>query len=120
MSSFMSEKSDYTRILFAIEKIDDIFEYKKQYKTIENLLNSKLGFDATNMCIMQIGETLNKLSAELQQKYSELPIKESYLTCNYIAHDYEGVNKYIIEMIIREQLPLLKEQLQKILRELKN
>ncbi|MBA1433358.1 MAG: DUF86 domain-containing protein [Epsilonproteobacteria bacterium] len=116
----MSEKSDYARILFAIEKIDDIFEYKNQYKTIEALLNSKLGFDATNMCIMQIGETLNKLSQELQQRHSELPIKESYLTRNYIAHDYEGVNKHIIEMIIREQLPPLKIKLQNILQELEN
>jgi uncharacterized protein with HEPN domain len=116
----MSNKSDATRLPFAIEKIDDIFEYKQQYKSIESLLNSKLGFDATNMCIMQLGETLNKLSVQIQEKYMELPIKESYLTRNYIAHDYEGVNKHIIEMIIREQLPLLKEQLQNILIELEN
>ncbi len=116
----MSKNSDLSRLTFAIEKIDDIFEYKTQYKTIENLLNTKLGFDATTMCIMQIGETLNKLSPAIQQKYTELPIKESYLTRNYIAHDYEGVNKHIIEMIIRQQLPLLKQQLQTIIKELKN
>ncbi len=115
----MSNKSDLTRLQFAIEKIDDIFTYKAEYKTIENLLNAKLGFDATNMCIMQIGETLNKLSNEIQQNYKELPIRESYLTRNYIAHDYEGVNKLIIEMIIREQLPLLKEQLNKIIDEIR-
>ena len=118
MSLYMSKKSDLSRLAFAIEKIDDIFEYKEQYKTIENLLNTKLGFDATNMCIMQIGETLNKLSSDIQKDYPKLPIKESYLTRNYIAHDYEGVNKHIIEMIIRQQLPLLKEELQKIINKL--
>jgi len=114
----MSKKTDITRLYFIVEKIDDLLSYKEDYKTIEALLNSKIGFDATNMCIMQIGETLNKLSNEFQVKYSELPIKESYLTRNYIAHDYEGVNKQIIEMIIREQLPLLKSQIQKIIKEL--
>ena len=116
----MSKKSDLIKLAFVVEKIDDLTSYKEHYNTIENLLNSKLGFDATTMCIMQIGETLNKLSPDLQQKYPQLPIKQSYLTRNYIAHDYEGVNKQIIEMIIREQLPLLKTQIQTIISELQS
>jgi len=114
----MSKKTDITRLLFILEKIDDIFNYKEHSGSIEALLNSKMGFDATNMCIMQIGETLNKISKEIVANYPQLPVKESYLTRNYIAHDYEGVNKQIIEMIIREQLPLLYKQIQKILKEL--
>jgi len=114
----MSKKTDITRLHFIIEKIDDLLSYKEDFKSIEALLNSKIGFDATNMCIMQIGETLNKLSDSIQSQYTELPVKESYLTRNYIAHDYEGVNKQIIEMIIREQLPLLKKQIETILKEL--
>ena len=114
----MSKTSDITKLEFINEKIDDLYEYKQDFKTIENLLNSKIGFDATNMCIMQIGETLNKLSLEVQNKYTNLPIKESYLTRNYIAHDYEGVNKHIIELIIREQLPKLKTYIETIIKEL--
>jgi len=114
----MSKHSDITKILFVIEKINDLLSYKQDFKSIENLLNSKMGFDATNMCIMQIGETLNKLSLEIQEQYTELPIKESYLTRNYIAHDYEGVNKHIIEMIIRDQLPKLKLYLETLIKEI--
>ncbi len=114
----MSKHSDISKILFVIEKIDDLLSYKEDFKSIENLLNSKMGFDATNMCIMQIGETLNKLTPELQSQYTELPIKESYLTRNYIAHDYEGVNKHIIEMIIRVQLPKLKLYLETVIKEI--
>jgi len=40
------------------------------------------------MCIMQVGETLKKLSEEFIEQYNYLPVKESYLTRNYIAHDY--------------------------------
>ena len=115
----MSKNTDVTKLEFVIEKIDDLLSYKDEFKGIEALLNSKIGFDATNMCIMQIGETLNKLSQEVTEKYTSLPIKESYLTRNYIAHDYEGVNKYIIEMIIREQLPELKLDIINILMEIK-
>ena len=118
MNSSMSKKTDITRLLFILEKIDDILNYKEEYKSIESLLNAKMGFDATNMCIMQIGENINKLSTDIQKRYPTLPIKESYLTRNYIAHDYEGLNKQIIEMIIREQLPLLKKQINNILKEL--
>ena len=118
MTFFMSKKSDLVRLAFIIEKIDDLVSYKNDFESIEELLNAKIGFDATNMCIMQIGETLNKLSKETQNNYPNLPIKESYLTRNYIAHDYEGVNKQIIEMIIREQLPKLKNEIQNILSEL--
>ncbi len=114
----MSKQSDKEKLKFILEKIEDLLSYKDEFKSIEALLNSKIGFDASNMCIMQIGETLNKLTPQLQEKYTNLPIKESYLTRNYIAHDYEGVNKLIIEMIIREQLPKLSHDIHTILKEL--
>ena len=114
----MSKQSDKEKLKFILEKIEDLLSYKDDFQSIEALLNSKIGFDASNMCIMQIGETLNKLTPQLQEKYTHLPIKESYLTRNYIAHDYEGVNKLIIEMIIREQLPQLSHDIHSILREL--
>ena len=111
----MSRESDLKKLQFILEKIDDAISYKNSYKSIEELLNSKMGFDATNMCIMQVGETLNKLSEEFRTKYNYLPVKESYLTRNYIAHDYEGVNKYIIEVIIKEHFVELKLDIEKIL-----
>jgi len=111
----MSKASDLKKLQFILEKIEDAISYKNSYNSIEELLDSKIGFDATNMCIMQVGETLNKLSDEFIQKYNNLPIKESYLTRNYIAHDYEGVSKYIIEVIIKEHFVQLKLDIENIL-----
>jgi uncharacterized protein with HEPN domain len=94
------------KLKFILEKIDDLLSYKTQYSTIEELLNSKMGFDATLMALLQIGETLNKLK---DSPYSDkLPIKGAYDVRNFIAHDYEGVNKVIIEDIIRRFIPELK------------
>jgi uncharacterized protein with HEPN domain len=101
------------KLKFILEKIDDLLSYKTQYSTIEELLNSKMGFDATLMALLQIGETLNKLK---DSPYSDkLPIKGAYDVRNFIAHDYEGVNKVIIEDIIRRFIPELKSIILEIL-----
>ena len=99
--------SSFEKLDFIIEKIDDIESLKARYKSIEDLLNDVMGYDATLMSLLQIGETLNKLRDELFANL--LPIKGTYDVRNFIAHDYEGVNKMIIEDIIRTQLPKLKQ-----------
>lgn len=102
---FMS--SSFEKLDFIVEKIDDIESFKARYKSIEDLLNDVMGYDATLMSLLQIGETLNKLRDE---SFAEkLPIKGTYDVRNFIAHDYEGVNKMIIEDIIRTQLPKLNK-----------
>ena len=37
---------------------------------------------------------------------------------SYIAHDYEGIDKMILETILREYFPKLKDDIEKILREI--
>ncbi len=99
--------SSFEKLNFILEKIDDIESFKQRFKTIEDLLNDTMGYDATLMCLLQIGETLNQLRDE---SYAlQLPIKGTYDVRNFIAHDYEGVNKIIIENIIRLELPKLQE-----------
>jgi uncharacterized protein with HEPN domain len=99
--------SSFEKLDFIIEKIEDIESFKARYKSIEDLLNDVMGYDATLMSLLQIGETLNKLREETFA--DKLPIKGTYDVRNFIAHDYEGVNKMIIEDIIRIQLPKLKQ-----------
>jgi len=42
-------------------------------------------------------------------------VKGAIDTRNFIAHDYEGINLPIIEYIIRERLPILKSEIEKII-----
>lgn len=99
--------SNYIQKLdFILENILNIEEYKRGFNSIEELLNDSMAYNATLMCLLQIGETLHKLRDE--EFASQLPIKGTYDVRNFIAHDYEGVNKVIIEDIIRKQLPQLK------------
>lgn len=99
--------SSFEKLDFIIEKIENIESFKARYKSIEDLLNDVMGYDATLMSLLQIGETLNRLRDEPFANL--LPIKGTYDVRNFIAHDYEGVNKMIIEDIIRTQLPKLKQ-----------
>jgi len=112
---------DVEKLKFVLRQIDDFDSFIVQFGSVVKTLESKLGWNAVNMSIMQIGETLkNKLSDETKLKYADyLPIKESYWTRNYIAHDYENVDMFIVEAIIREHLPKLKSDIETILTELK-
>lgn len=105
--------SSYEKLHFILEKIEDINSFRQRFKSIEELLTDTMGYDATLMCLLQIGETLHKLRNE--DFASSLPIKGTYDVRNFIAHDYEGVNKMLIEDIIRTHLPKLENTIKQIL-----
>lgn len=106
---------DMDKLRFVLQQIEDVENFTKEFGSIVKMLENKLGWNAVNMSIMQIGETLkNKLSVGFVEKYGGiLPIQESYWTRNYIAHDYENVDLSTIEAIIREHLPRLKIDIEK-------
>jgi len=107
--------NDKAKLTFILEKIEDLESYISEYKNISNLLSNKLSQDAALMCLLQIGETLNKL----QNSYKNLDeetIIGAYNVRNFIAHDYEGLNLAIIEDIIRNKIPELKEVINHILK----
>lgn len=111
----MSKKSDKEHFSFVLEKILDLESYIERYGKISNMLEDKLGKDGALMCLLQIGETLNKLN----NSYNELDIKEikgSYDVRNFIAHDYMGVDLGLVEIIIKVRIPTLKEIVQELLK----
>lgn len=59
------------------------------------------------MALLQIGETLNKLKGDYEDLDIE-DIKGSYQVRNFIAHDYMGVDMGLIETVVRERLPTLR------------
>jgi len=110
--------SDIEKLRFIEEKVNDLLSFREKFSTIVDLLDDKMGFDASLMCLLQIGETLHKLKDSVYA--SQLPIKGSYDVRNFIAHDYEGVNKAIVEDIIRFHIPELKKILNTIFEDIEN
>lgn len=111
----MSNKSDLEYLTFILEKITDLENYILKYDKVSLLLADKMGIDASFMCLLQIGETLNKLNQQYDVLNKE-DIKGSYDVRNFIAHDYMGVDLGFIEAVIRERLPILKKNIKIILK----
>lgn len=96
----------------------------KKINFIENIVKSKGGItfaledeESSRASIMMhltsIAEQFDKLSKdgefEILSKFDKNDLKGSYDIRNYIVHDYEGLNLMIIEVVIREKLPKIKE-----------
>lgn len=109
----MSKISDISRLEFILEMIEDIEYAIKENGSLKSAINNRIGKHALLMCLMQIGESLNKIEdVTLKEK---LPIKGAYDVRNFIAHDYEGVDVGLIENILRYLIPEMKETITTLL-----
>lgn len=108
----MSNVSDISRLEFILEMIEDIEYTIEENTSLPKALENRIGKHALLMCLMQIGESLNKIQDESLKK--ELPIKGAYDVRNFIAHDYQGVDLDLLENILRHLIPELKMTIQKI------
>lgn len=109
----MSERSDIAKLDFVIELIDDIIRITERHGGINASINDFEGRHALMMCLMQIGETLNKIQSEKYLK--KLPVDLAYKMRNIIAHDYIGVNNRVIIQTITSDIPVLAEKIKSLL-----
>ena len=110
----MSElsKEETVKLRNALMHIGEIEKSLARHGSIADTLNDFEGKNSVLMSILQIGENLKKISAK--QIAKEI-IDGAYYTRNVIAHDYEGVNLAIIERIVRDDLPGLKQTILELL-----
>lgn len=109
----MFEKGDVARLEFALMMIGDIEAVIDRHGGIEKALDDFEGIHAILMCLMQAGESLNKIKDdEIRQ---QLPLAGIYGLRNVIAHDYEGINLKQIQETLRTHLPQLKMKISRII-----
>ena len=72
------------------------------------------------MHLTSIAEQFDKLlhngELELLAHFDKQDIKGSYELRNFIAHDYEGVDLYIVEDVINQRIPIIKTAVENILK----
>ena len=105
----MSETADHSRLDFILEMIEDIEYTVEQNSSLTQALADRTGKHALLMCLLQIGESLNKIQSE--ELRAMLPVKGAYDVRNFIAHDYEGVDLGLIDSILRHFIPELKHDI---------
>lgn len=105
------------RILEAIGKIK---LYSKEYSDPFDFFeaNDQKDFNACLLQLLHIGEQANRFSEETKLRYGSIPWQQIRAFRNIVAHDYIGVDKLIVFETIQVRLPLLKQQIELIIREL--
>ena len=107
------------KIEFVLQRIDFIFRTVEKAGYVTKALEDEITYrPAILMHLSQIGEEMSKIDSEI---LSDLDLisdaKGAYDVRNFIVHNYEGVNLALIERIIKEKLPLLKNKFDKYIKE---
>ena len=109
------KSKDYEVLKKIVGYCDDIEYLKEKYACSFEKYETDISFQyACNMCIIQIGELVNRLSNECIEQHNLIPWHAIRGMRNLHAHDYENVDLEIVWNTLIEDIPYLKEQISKI------
>ena len=98
-------------ILTAIGNVQSFLEGK----TLDDLYRDKILFYAVVKNIEIIGEAANNLTKDLQAQHPEVQWKDVISMRHVLVHDYYSIDARTAWQTAQENLPPLKEQIEKIL-----
>jgi uncharacterized protein with HEPN domain len=88
-------------------------------QALEDEQNSRA---AILMHLTSVAEQFDKLlhngELEVLSYFQKEDIKGSYELRNFIAHDYEGIDLYIVEDVIEHRLEIIQENIKNILKQI--
>ena len=97
-----------------IEAIDRIFEYSSDFDNADDFNDDNRNFDASMMNFVVIGEMVEKTSDDLKNSHPQVEWGKIKGFRNIVAHDYFGIDAEEVWQIIKNKLPALKVDIQKI------
>lgn len=111
-------KNDLLHLLNILESCEKVLLYTKEYNNAEELYNSKeqINYNASLTLLSNIGEAILKISNKLKEIYKEIEWQKIKNFRNRVVHDYEGLDIFIVYKIVKEQIPKLKKEIKKIIR----
>ena len=95
-----------------LEEIKIIEEYREQYFNSIGLIKSST-LDGIIFRLIQLSEYLDLVDELFQNAHPEIPWRKIKGFRNRLVHDYGGVDLEFIEIALKKDIPLLKEQLSK-------
>jgi uncharacterized protein with HEPN domain len=105
--------------LFLIDMLESIKKIENYTSTIsyKEFLQDEKTKDAVVRNLEIIGEGANQIPKEIQETYKEIPWSQIVGLRNRLIHGYFVVDYAIVWSIIKDELPDLKVQLEKIMKE---
>ena len=112
----MNGKDNFVYLNHILDSINAIEEFSKNI-TKEELASNRLKRSAIIREIEVIGEAVKNISSILQKKYPKVGWKNISGTRDKMIHHYFGVDLNIVWDIIKVDLPVLRKQVDLILKE---
>jgi len=100
-------------LLDILESARAAVEYVKD-KTLDDFERDMLCQDAVIRRLEIIGEAAGRISSETRKKYSHLPWQAMKGTRNVVIHEYDAIEFDVIWNILKDDLPPLIAELEKI------
>lgn len=100
-----------------LESIDCINQYIENCSR-QDFLDSRQKKDAVIRRLEIIGEAVKNIPQNIRDHYPNIPWKKISNTRNKLIHEYFGVDYDLTWGIILRELPKLKKQIERILKEL--
>ena len=109
-------KDDRERLRHILEAIEQVEKYSAQGK--EAFQKSDLIQNWMVRHIQIIGEAARTLSPELQSRHSEIPWADIIGMRHVLVHIYFDIDLNLVWIVVSQDLPKLKPQIQAILKEI--
>ncbi len=111
----MSKRGDRGFILDMMIACERMLEYTEQL-SYEDFSKNQMAIDAVVRNLEILGEAAKNVSNELKSKYPEVEWREIVRTRDKIIHSYFGVDISIIWDILANDIPVLKNKLQNLVK----
>ncbi|AGK60039.1 hypothetical protein Asulf_00003 [Archaeoglobus sulfaticallidus PM70-1] len=114
----MSKRTPELFVQDMLEAIEKIERYTSSIEDLEDFMREDMVVDAVLRNLEIIGEAAKNIPEDLRSKYGEIPWKRVVGLRNVVIHGYFAVDLEVVWVIVKRQLPELKEVLLKMMEEL--
>ncbi|WP_456479244.1 HepT-like ribonuclease domain-containing protein [Nautilia sp.] len=111
-------KEDIVYLKHINEFCEDLKEYFYEIGSFEEFSKNKMYQDAVFRKIEIIGEAVSNISNDLKSRYSDIPWQQIKNMRNVIIHGYFGIDKKLVWNLLINEIPVLHEQIKKIIKDL--
>lgn len=111
------QSSDIERLRHIVDSIAHIEDFLRG-KSLEQMKDDVMCYHAVVYNIMIIGEAANMLTNEFRDRHHEIPWRQIIDMRNVLVHGYYTTSPLFVWETYTNDLPLLKQQVEKFISEL--